>query len=119
MSTTGCGSCGKPSEYARPEIMALDKSKPELEPNGGLLFKTVAPTVPGYVHDRENPKRLLPDFVPCTERITLPVLTNDGYWIMNRCNHIECPMRGKDVDEDICDSCDFRIVNEPPKPLEV
>lgn len=109
----GCRSCGgsqipSPSTIITAEQTILRDQKPVAEPDGSLLFDRIAPTMVGYVHDRANPNRLKPDLVPCTERITLPVLGRSGVWVMNQCNHLECPKRGQTVDEEICSECPFR-----------
>lgn len=95
-------------------ISKREHSVPVIKEDGSLLFKKVAPTMPGYVHDRHNPKLLRPDKVPCTERITLPVLRRNGkYEILNQCNHIECDHRGEEVNDEICGQCSMR--NMPTK----
>jgi len=103
--------CGKPTLNER-------KHEPPIPKEGGvLLFKKVAPTLPGYVHDAHNPKLLRPDKVPCDSRITLPLLGKHGkYTIVNRCNHIDCGQRGKDVNDDICSVCLFRNLPSAKSP---
>jgi hypothetical protein len=94
------------------------RTTPIVKDDGSLLFKKVAPALAGYVHDTHNPKRLIPDAMPCTERITLPVLDNGSYWIMNRCNHIDCLRRGQDVNREICGSCPDRKTHISRQPLQ-
>lgn len=83
---------------------------PVIKEDGSLLFKSVAPVLPGYHHHPDNVKLLVPDSVPCTERITLPVLSRGGkYSVMNRCNHVTCEMRGAEVNAEICQACPLRV----------
>lgn len=88
------------------------------EDDGSLLFNKLAPTREGFVHDRADPRRLKPDTIPCTGRITLPVLSGKGQWVINQCNQIGCPTRGQTVDEIVCEACPFRTVKIKPKQLE-
>jgi hypothetical protein len=85
-------------------------AQPIVKDDGSLLFKTIAPNLPGYSHDPVNAKRLIPDSLPCAKRITLPLLQRNGkYSIMNKCNHTECELRGNEVNKDICSKCIFRV----------
>jgi hypothetical protein len=118
----GCRTCGKGRRVSTSTILTdkqqrLANDKPKVGRDGSLQFEGLAPTIKGYVHDRANPTRLLPDEVPCMERITLPVLGQNGIWVMNQCNHIGCPTRGQTVDEEVCSACPMRKVPTEPKLL--
>lgn len=122
----GCRSCrgghttkDSPSTILTAEQVLLKEKNPMADADGGLTFDKIAPTMVGYVHDPINPKRLIPDKVPCTQRITLPVLGKDGkVWVMNQCNCIGCPLRGQTVDDEICGSCEFRKERTKRQKLE-
>lgn len=91
---------------------------PIIKADGSLLFKKVAPVLPGYKHDQNNVKLLRPDRVPCDSRLTLPVLEHNGkYHIMNQCNHIDCEMRGMDVNDEICRACPLRNIPSEKSPI--
>lgn len=110
----GCRSCGKhttkesASTILTAEQTLVKEQKPIVDSKGGLTFTKIAPTMVDYVHDPANPKRLIPDEVPCRHRITLPVLGQSGTWVMNQCNCIGCPLRGQTVDKEVCRECDHR-----------
>lgn len=117
----GCRSCKDGAGISASTIIndkqqRLANDKPTVGKDGSLQFEGLAPTIDGYVHDRADPTRLLVDEVPCTERITLPVLGQNGIWIMNQCNHIDCPTRGQTVDEEVCSACPMRKVR-PVRPV--
>lgn len=117
-----CQSCGsRPVSPSKRVIRESRYPMPVVKDNGCLLFKKVAPALPGYVHDPNNPKLLKPDKVPCAERITLPVLQRTGqYVIMNQCNHIDCKeWRGKEVTDDICSTCPFRNMPSKTSPIAI
>jgi hypothetical protein len=109
------GCCGKTivREVKSPVEETVEET---VEEGGSILFNRVAPTRVGYVHDRSNPNRLIPDTIPCTKRITLPVL-GSVVWVLNQCNHPECPKRGETVDEIICGVCPFRTETPTRKAL--
>lgn len=108
---SGCAGCTPGAAYSsQRKINAQKYPQPTVKEDGSLLFKTLAPSLPGYSHDPINTKRLIPDTLPCTKRMTLPVLQRDGkYVVMNKCNHSECKLRGQEVNKDICSTCDFRV----------
>lgn len=115
----GCGTCADRATSAAKRI--IDKHKyPEftVKPDGSLLFKKAAPVLPGYKHNPHNVKLLNPDTVPCKDRITLPVLRRGGnYEILNQCNHFDCEMRGKDVNDEICRACPLRNIPSKKSPI--
>lgn len=112
--TRGCPGC---SSRPKRQLIKDRRDVPVVKEDGSLLFKRVAPTMPGYVHHPHNMKLLVPDKMPCTQRITLPVMSNGNYWLMNRCNCPECPLRGEDVNDDICGQCDYRLTTPKRVPL--
>lgn len=109
---TGCRGCSPGTAYSSRNMINAEKCpQPIVKEDGSLLFKTVAPTLPGYNHDPINSKRLIPDSLPCTKRLTIPLLQRNGkYVIVNQCNHIECGMRGEEVNKDICSACPLRVL---------
>lgn len=109
---SGCAGCTPGAAYSsQRKISAQKYPQPTVKEDGSLLFKTIAPNLPGYSHDPINTKRLIPDTLPCTKRMTLPVLQRDGkYVVMNKCNHTECNLRGQEVNKDICSTCTLRVI---------
>lgn len=102
-----CMSCG-----STPNRVLAERKYPQpiVKEDGSLLFKTIAPTLPGYKHDVANAKRLIPETVPCQKKMTLPVLQRNGkYVIMSKCNHPQCNLRGEEVTPEICGKCSLRI----------
>ena len=104
------GCCGKPKRKVG--ALALPKNKPTdpvVRPDGSLLFTGIAPNKKGFVHDPGNPRRLIPDSVPCTFRINSPLLDKNGvYSVMNDCIHPQCEHRGLRVTIEICEVCSLR-----------
>jgi hypothetical protein len=104
-----CGGCGGPMTKRKARMD--EKQKPIVKDDGSLLFTKIAPALPGYRHDPDNPKRLIADLVACFHRLTLPMMLKDGtYRVVNQCNNPVCQWRGKEVDNSICKDCPLRNV---------
>jgi len=86
-----------------------DEQKPVVKGDGSLLFDRLAPSLPGYQHDPDNAKRLIPVQVPCKSKVVMPLMEQNGkYSIVSICSNTYCDWNGKHVNDDICKGCPLR-----------